>query len=135
MFLLMSMNAEALVGDAWTKNFLKPLSWNFLWADANAAHYVKLLHNTKSTKNPTIWGRTEFSPANKGAIKSEADLMELDCGHLQLRAVKMMQYSANNLSGTLNMVTRPTEWAHAPPKSLAETVLQLGCKSHESDHR
>ncbi len=63
-------------------------------------------------------------------MKSEADLMELDCAHQQLRAVKMMQYSANNLSGRLSAVTLPTEWAHAPPKSLAETVLQLGCQSH-----
>jgi hypothetical protein len=54
--------------------------------------------------------------------------MELDCAHNRLRAIRMMQYSANNLSGTLNTITRPTEWAHAPPKSLAETVLRLGCK-------
>lgn len=129
MFFLISMSAVALVGDAWTKNFLKPLNWNFLWADANAAHYVKLVPNTKGTGNPTIWGRTEFSPTTGSAIKSEADLMELDCRHLQLRAIKMMQYSANNLSGTLSLVTLPTEWAHAPPKSSAETVMQLGCKA------
>jgi hypothetical protein len=126
--LITSLSAQASGGDAWTKNFLQPLGWNFLWADASAAHYVRPLAAAKSAGNPTIWGRTEISPATSGTIRSEADLMELDCAHNRLRAIRMMQYSANNLSGTLNTITRPTEWAHAPPKSLAETVLRLGCK-------
>ena len=111
----------------WTGKPLRAMGWTYVRSDGQAAHYVKLPVDRTKKGQTTIWGRTEYSPAAKGTVRSEADYMDIDCAHGRLRALRMMQYTDNNLAGTLNVVTSATEWAHVPPSSLGEVILKIGC--------
>jgi hypothetical protein len=111
----------------WTGKPLRLMGWTLVRSDDQAVHYVKLPVVRPKNGPARIWGRTEYSPATKSAIRSEADLMAVDCAQGRLRALRMMQYTDSNLAGTLNAVTSPTEWAHVPPGSLGEVILKIGC--------
>ena len=117
-------------GTAWSAKSLRPMSWTYIRSDEQAAHYVRLPVERRKGGLPRIWGRTEMSPAAAGALRSEADYMEIDCSQNSLRALKMMQYGGNNLSGSVHTVTLPTAWAHVPRGSLGETILKIGCMHH-----
>lgn len=127
---------------AWVRT-LDPMSsggWEFRtvasdgsWAIYSTEHQLK-----RSGHTVTIWLRQEYPEPQRmdsgGAFLSEVEKMQYDCGSEKLRALMVIYYGGNNLTGTQdNQETDPKQapWAPVVPGTMNETLLQWVCEHHK----
>jgi len=97
--------------------------------------YIMYRSETPSGAAPRAWLRTEFREPQvfEGvAYRTRLHAYQLDCKELRIRGVQAVRYAQNNMRGPSTATHVEGTWAYAPPGSIAETMLQHGCKPNGS---